>query len=330
MPIPGCVTITDMRLDATPVADPPHPASRRKSGPQPFDFRRPNTVSREHVRALQIVHETFARQFATILSTALRSACSVTVASIDQLSYDEYLRSCPNPSFLAVIDIPPLPGVGVLQIPLDIALTAVDRLLGGRGEDVQPKRLLTDIETMLVRDLVTRLLRELDYAFQSLLAIRSSVMAIEVNPQFTQMSAQSDIVLRATYDVRIGTLERTASLCLPMAALLPTLESMTGRELSSHQGHDAAESARAIANRLGHAPLEIAVRFDEITLTSGELLALQVGDVLPLRHPVSAPLSVTAAGQTLAHAVPGSKGRQLAFLVVQPDDSTSTDEDRRP
>ena len=328
---PCPVTTTEQVRGAVPaVADPIPSRRRRKSGPQPFDFRRPNKVSREHVRALQIVHETFARQFTTILSTTLRSVCTVTVASIDHLSYDEYVRSCPNPSFLAVLSLPPLPGVGVLQLPLPIAMAAVDRLLGGSGEAVQPERPLTDIETMLVRELVTRVLRELDYALETLAAIQTSIVAIEINPQFTQITAPSDIVVLASYDVRIGSQEHTASLCIPLAALMPTLESMTGRELfADHKGFDAAETGRAVSERLSRVPLEIVVRFDEVTLTSGEILGLQVGDVLPLRHPVSAPLSVTAAGQVLARAVPGSKGRQLAFLVVQSDDTPSTDEDHR-
>ena len=87
---------------------------RRKSGPQPFDFRRPSKFSRDHARALQIVHETFARQFTTILSTTLRSVSQVTVSTVDHISYDEYVRSSPELAFLALLNIDPLPGAGIL------------------------------------------------------------------------------------------------------------------------------------------------------------------------------------------------------------------------
>ena len=117
---------------------------RRRSEPQPFDFRRPTTFSREHARALQIVNETFARQFTTILSTTLRSVSQVSVASIDHVSYDEYVRSSPELAFLALLSIDPLPGAGILQLPLDIAMAAIDRLLGGTGGGGQPSRALTD------------------------------------------------------------------------------------------------------------------------------------------------------------------------------------------
>lgn len=314
-------------MELPPVAA-PTPRGRRRSGPQPFDFRRPNKISREHVRALQIVHETFARQFATVLTTMLRSVCSVTVAGVDHLTYDEYVRSCPNPSLLAVLAVPPLPGLGVLQLPLPVAMTVVDRLLGGTGDTHQPERSLTDIETLLLRELVGRLLREIDYAFESLATVQSAMRAIESNPQFLQVTAPSQMVVVATYDVRIGSLEQTASMCLPLAALLPTLEQLTGRQVvADRPGVDPLATTRALSARLQGAPVDVAVRFAPVTLTSAEILGLQVGDVLPLHHPLSMPLAVTAARQTCALAVPGSKGRRLAFLVVQPEDGTPEEKD---
>ena len=165
-----------------------------------------------------------------------------------------------------------------------------------------------------------RVLRELDYAFESLVKTSTSIVQLESNPQFAQVAAASDMVVVATYDVRIGSKESTASLCIPFAALQPVLEQVSGNALfADRKGVDPEESARAVAARLTGVPVDVAVRFDAVTLTSTEILDLQLGDVLPLRHPVNAPLSVVAAGRTCAAAVPGSKGRRLAFMIVHPD-----------
>jgi flagellar motor switch protein FliM len=309
----GPVTVTD-----TTTGSPTR--RRRKSGPQPFDFRRPSKFSRDHARALQIVTETFARQFTTILSTTLRSVSQVSVTTIEHISYDEYVRSSPDPSFLAILNVEPLAGAGILQLPLDIAMAAIDRLLGGTGEGSQPRRALTDIESMLLRDLVVRVLRELDYAFESLVKVQTSIVQLESNPQFAQVAAASDMVVVASFDVRIGGNESTATLCLPFTALQPVLEQVTGpAHLSDRKGVDPAQTARAVAAGLQSVPVDVAVRFDPVMLTSSEILELRVGDVLPLRHPVNAPLSVSAADRTCALAVPGSKGRRLAFMIVSPD-----------
>lgn len=322
------MTATDIAGRTAPASSPGSAAPssggrrKRKTGAQPFDFRRPSKFSRDHARALQIVHETFARQFTTILSTTLRSVSQVSVASVDHVSYDEYVRSSPELSFLAILNVDPLSGAGILQLPLDIAMAAIDRLLGGTGEGAQPARALTDIESVLLRELVQRVLRELDYAFESLAKTSTSIVQLESNPQFAQVAAASDMVVVATYDVRIGSKESTASLCIPFAALQPVLEQVTGNALFvDRKGADPEESARAVAGRLTGVPVDVSVRFDPVTLTSSQILDLQVGDVLPLHHPVSAPLSVVADERTCAVAVPGSKGRRLAFMIVRPDEA---------
>ncbi|MEX2290980.1 MAG: flagellar motor switch protein FliM [Mycobacteriales bacterium] len=326
----AATSTTDIAAEHAAVDSPAPPSgkrARRKSGPQPFDFRRPSKFSRDHARALQIVNETFARQFTTILSTTLRSVSQVSVASIDHVSYDEYIRSSPDPTLMAILNVDPLPGAGILQLPLGIAMAAIDRLLGGNGDGNQPARALTDIESVLMRELLVRVLHELDYAFESLAKVKTSIVQLEFNPQFAQVAAPSDMVVVATFDVRIGGKEAPATLCLPFTALQPVLEQVTGHALfADRKGTDPVESARAITAGLSGVPVDVAVRFDPVTLTSSEILHLRVGDVLPLRHPVSAPLSVCAADSTCAFAVPGSKGRRLAFMIVD----SNNDKDSRP
>ena len=122
--------------------------SRRTRGEPnvvPFDFRRPNKFSRDHVRAFQIVHETFARQLSTVLATTLRAGASCSFGKVEQLTYDEYVRSLPNPSYMVILSLNPLPGAALLQLPLDVAFCAVELLLGGKGYAEQPARPFTEL-----------------------------------------------------------------------------------------------------------------------------------------------------------------------------------------
>ena len=111
----------------------------------------------------------------------MRTPCTVTLAGVTSQTYDEYVRSSPELAFLAILNIDPLPGAGILQLPLDIAMAAIDRLLGGTGEGGQPSRALTDIESSLLRELVQRVLRELDYSFESLVKTSTSIVQLESN-----------------------------------------------------------------------------------------------------------------------------------------------------
>ncbi len=73
-----------------------------------YDFKRPDKFSKDQIRTVSIMHETFARLTTTSLSAQLRSLVHVHVASVDQLTYEEFIRSIPNPTTLAVVDMDPL------------------------------------------------------------------------------------------------------------------------------------------------------------------------------------------------------------------------------
>lgn len=289
-------------------------------GPQPFDFRRPNKFSREHVRALQIVHETFARQFATILSTTLRSVSQVSLASIDQVAYDDYVRTSPNPSLLAILALEPLPGAAVLQIPLPVTMSAIDRLLGGSGTGPYPARPLTDIEDTLVRELLERALQELASAFESLAVIQPKIVQVESNPQFAQIAAPSDMVVVMAFDARIGAEQAPLTLCVPFASLQPVLERFAAHSLfADRPSSDRAAAAEAVSTALRRAPVDVRVRFAPVSLTSSEIVGLRPGDVVPLHHPLDQPLAVVAGDATVLAATAGRRGPRLACRVVDPE-----------
>jgi flagellar motor switch protein FliM len=198
-------------------------------------------------------------------------------------------------------------------------------MLGGPGSPNQPERPLSDIEAGLMRALVDRVLGELRYAFDAIARIEPQVSAVEYNPQFAQAASASDVVVVASFDLRIGPHESVATLCLPFGGLFPLLEAALGHGVTSEREHRARVVARrALETGLETVPVDVAVRFRPARVTPRTLVGLQPGDVLPLKHHVAAPLTVSAADVTFAHAVAGAQGRRLACLVVDSPAETST------
>lgn len=287
--------------------------------PQLFDFRRPNKFSRDHVRALQIVNETFARQTGTILSTTLRAVSTMTLTSVDQMTYDEFIRQTPNPTVMAILSLEPLNGAGILQIPMHLAMAIVDRMLGGSGTGAFPSRPLTEIESTLMRTIIDRALAELSYSYESLVELEPAIVQFESNPQFAQVAAPSDMVVLSTYETRIGGELGSMTLCMPFSSLQPVLErAVTHSLFADRSSGDPASIQKVMTDRLEQVPVEVSVRFGSVTLTSAEIVGLREGDVLPLHHKVEDPLTVTAVGQPLLHATPGKRGKRLAVLIVDP------------
>jgi flagellar motor switch protein FliM len=290
----------------------------KSSGPELYDFRRPTKLSREHVRTLQIAYETFARQFTTLLTTSLRAVSQVSLLSIEQFTYDEYIASLSSPTIVAMVTLEPLPGTAILEFSLSTAMASIDHMLGGSGGS-QPARPLTDIETPLLQNLIERILGELRYAFETIVSVRPRMTGIEYNPQFVQAGVASDPVIVASFEMRVGAEECVATVCLPFSMIFPKLQGdRAGVQLSPAQ-----RAARDIAHRnlvagLESVPLEVSVRFQQVRMRPEDLINLAPGDVVTLGHPVTRPLAVTSAGITFAQAVPGSQGSRLACLVVAP------------
>lgn len=284
--------------------------------PLSYDFRSPGRLSRERVRALQVANETFARQLSTVLSTTLRTVVHARVVSVRQVTYDEYLRTVPNPSLLSVLTFESQPGSALFQLPMGVVMSVIDRLLGGAGGRVQPIRALSDIETTLVRDLVKRVAHELTYAFESLAPVRADLDTLESNTQFLQVAAPADPVVATEVEVRIGDQAATATLCMSLTTLKPILASVDHNVAVAAADSRVVAAARAVEQRLQEVEIDVTVAFREVTLTSAEVFSLALGDVVPLRHPLAEPLLVAADGVPVASATPGSHGKRLAAQIV--------------
>ena len=124
-----------------------------------YDFKRPNRVSKEQLRAIKGIHDKLARNLASQISSVMRSIVEIRLHSVDQMTYGEFLMSLPSPTSFNVFSIKPLDGNCVLEINPSIAFPMIDRLLGGNGENFETSRELTDIEVNLL-DAVLRMIMQ--------------------------------------------------------------------------------------------------------------------------------------------------------------------------
>ncbi|MGX7681066.1 flagellar motor switch protein FliM [Jatrophihabitans sp. DSM 45814] len=290
----------------------------RRSSPgvaNAYDFRRPTKLSRDHTRALQMSYETFARRLSTQLTTGLRQVCQVNLVAIEQQTYEEYVAGLSQTTILSVLDIDPLPGIGILEFSVPTALACVDYLLGGPGGE-QPTRPLTDLETPLLRGLIEQMLGVLRYALEPT-GIAPALGAVEYSPQFLQAASASEAFVVGSFEMQVGNQVCLATVCLPLGSIMPRLQTKSDRKPTTAAEQLAAkESASKMREALSGAPIQVTVQFRSLKLTPNELVNLEPGDVVPLNHRVTAPLAVEAGGITFAHALPGRSGSRLAGLIV--------------
>ena len=109
------------------------PAAVHQRPAKLYDFRRPDKFSKEHLRSLRILHESFARMLGSSLTSYLSAGVQVRLTMLEQGTYDEYIQSLPTPTVIYVVGLAPLPGQAVIELNLPVAWVLIDRLLGGRA-----------------------------------------------------------------------------------------------------------------------------------------------------------------------------------------------------
>jgi flagellar motor switch protein FliM len=295
--------------------------ARRRTGrsgdPVAYDFRKPIQLSREHSRILQLGLDGFARQATTVFTSALRTVCSVQLLSIQQESYAEYVDSLQAPTYLTKFSADPMPGHGVLEIPLPATMSCIDHMLGGPGAAVQPVRPLTEIEGGVVRGFIERLLGEMRYSLTDIVELNPAVAGIEYSPQFAQVAGAADVMVVANFDLRINERSYKMTICLPFSGLQPhLLKAAAPAPVSDRERAQRAQAASLVQRQFEQVPVEATVRFRTTRVDPNTLSSLAVGDVLRLAHPASAPLDVTVDDKTFAHATAGAQGPRLAALIV--------------
>ncbi|WP_292676724.1 flagellar motor switch protein FliM [Nocardioides sp.] len=285
--------------------------------PVDYDFRRPIQLSREHQRVLTVALDGFARQATTIFTSTLRTICQVTVQSIDQRSYAEYVESLDQMTYLTSFSTEPMPGQGVLELPLPVVMSSLDHMLGGPGSTDQPRRALSDIEETVIGGLVSRLLEGLRYSLSELVTIEPVITDVEYSPQFAQVAGSGDVMVVVALETKTDKLTHRITVCLPFNGLLPHLNvAVAPAPVSNRERTQRAQAAQLMDQQFREVPVDVTVRLRETRLDPGAIAGLRPGDVLRLGHPASAPLDITVDGTVFAHASAGTRGTRLAALIV--------------
>lgn len=309
----------DLELEATVVEEDPV-----------YDFSRPNKFSKEHIRALQRIHEQFCRTYSGYMSAKLRNKMEVRVHSIEQILFGDFVRSVPNPSVLSVFRALPLEGYVVMQLTPDIAFLLHDRLCGGDGIPIGRARGLTDIETaVLKRQVLSVFSSLLADAWQEVSPLRFELEYMESNPQFLQVASERDAVALVTMRFSLNDTSDMISICLPHRTLEPIMKNLTHIRMFESLQQPDPQRVELLKEKVRSAIVPVEVELGKTVVTVQDLLELAPGDVIPLNTKKNETLDIKVGSMTKFKGTPGRLGSRLGVVVTNvcdPDDDDDDDE----
>lgn len=283
-----------------------------------YDFRRPGKFSKEQMRTVENMHETFARLATTSLSTSLRTLANVHVASVDELTYEEFIRSIPTTTTMGIVSMDPLTGQIILEIDPAITFTIIDRLFGGAGEGLKISRDLTDIEDTVMEGIIVKILGNLREAWTQVIDLRPRLSAIETNPQFAQLVPPNEMVLLVTLETKIGDVEGMMNLCIPYLTIEAIVSKLSAQYwYSTVRRGGTSENLNVLKEKLSTVEIPVIAEIGRIQVTVRDIMNLKVDDVIRLSNiKVDDSMILNVGNRKKFLCRPGVIGKKMAVQIT--------------
>lgn len=289
-----------------------------------YDFKRPERVGKDQMRAMHSLHEALARNFGASMSGMLRTMIEVKLLSVDQLTYSEFVFSLDNPSCFNVLNPEPLNGNWILDIAPSLSYAIIDRMLGG---DPNPNELirrpLTEIENRLMGRVVQIFLTQLKSAWENIVELEPTVDSVESNPQLVQIVPPNEVVILVGFEVLLGKNRGMLNLCIPFNTI-ENFNSKLSRNgwVGYGKGTPTNETRGKITSSVDGAPVNIVVTLARSKIKTCDLLDLSVGDIITTEKEIHEPLELSVQEVpkyfARAGAFKGKKAVQIESVIEKP------------
>jgi len=285
-----------------------------------YDFKRPERVSKDQMRALEGIHEGFARNFGASLSAFLRTIIETRVATVEQLTYSEFIHSLPNPTCFNLLTAKPLEGQMCMEISPLIVYPIIDRLLGGSSNELFiPQRPLTSIEWRLVSKITDRAVKNLTDVWSNLVPVQFEVAETESNPHLVQIIAPNEVVVVIGFEIKMGPRAGTMSLCIPFNVIEPVMSKLAAQGwLAYARRASSADEFQKLQSNVSSATVELRAFLAETTITLGELMNLKPGDLILTDKPANSEVKIQVEGRTKHAGRLGKFKRNRAIRITRP------------
>ena len=285
--------LSQEEIDALIASSPADGAANRQDAGAPvttFNFRRPDRVSKDQIRSLHFIHDRFARNVTTSLAAFLRTSIELSVVSVEQFSYSEFLMALPDPTAFYAIGMPPADALGAIELNPAVAFAMIDRILGGTGESGAPQRALTEIEQNVVDSVIKLILDHLTETWRPVIDIRFHIHARETRPQMLQVASWNEVVVLLAFDLKVGETRGLLNLCVP-ATVIEATGAGFSQGWQQTRREPTTQEQQWLTENLGRVQLPVTTDV-QTRLTTRELIHLQPGHVLSLGVPAETEVNV--------------------------------------
>ena len=279
------------------------------------NFRQSGFLAASELRRIRQRHEQFIRSLAARLAIFLRLEFSLQLAKVHIESYQKFIERLSNPTYITLFKTEPLKGAGLLVIPPRLALTLVDRLLGGPGQMPPDNRDLTDIEVALSDQSAMLILSEWCNHWPEMRDLHATVLGHENNSKFLQTSPPETAMLILTVSASITEQSETFQIVFPYATLEPLMR-LLNPELATAETAPLRPSQPRWNSEFDEVKVALTAEWQGLKMSAGEITRLQPGDLLGLDPACAAQVLVRFGNIPKFFGRPGTSDARWAVQLT--------------
>ncbi|OUR73225.1 flagellar motor switch protein FliM [Methylophaga sp. 41_12_T18] len=280
-----------------------------------YDFGNEDRIIRGRMPTLEMINERFSRHFRINLFNMLRRSAEISAGGIQVMKFSEYIHTLFVPTSLNLIHMHPLRGTGLIVFEPKLVFTILDNYFGGEGR-FQARiegREFTATELRVINMVLKLCFEDLANAWAPVMDMTFEFVHHEVNPQFANIVTPSEVVVISTFHIELDGGGGDIHVTLPYSMLEPIRELLdTG--LQSDRSQDDGRWGKSMREEIMAADVTLAADLTETSLSLQKILALKVGDILP----ISMPKQVVAKVEDIPmfHATFGEHKNNVALKIV--------------
>ena len=269
-----------------------------------YDFTSPKKFTKDQLKSLNNLYETFSRLIASYFTGILRDLVEINIVQIEEQRYNEFNNALPDNTLVGMMDFRPEEQlydetVVMLEFSQSFGYMIIERLMGAMGDIFIPGRDYTDIELAILRSVMERVTVYLKDAWEDYVLVETDLRSIETNGRMIQAFSPQDIVVIITLEIICGGFSSTANICMPSENLDAVIASfgLKYARSSKHQAPEREQFRRDLVfDYIKQSDLLVEAVLDSCEMTYGEILALQVNDIIALNKQIDSDISVTVDG----------------------------------
>ena len=281
-----------------------------------YDFKHPNRVSKDQLRNLRTIHESFARMLATYLTTLLRTIVDVNLLSIDQVTFLEFTMAMSNPGCIWIFDLEKYEGKGIIEVSPAFMLLTIERLFGGEGKHSGEVKSLSIIEQNVSGKIIEKCFQIYQEAWEKAIPIKPTIQKFEMNPQFVRIAPANEIVVVMFLEINVRDQTFPMNICFPYFVIDPIIQKISADNWLGHaRTQTTNEGVKKVEGVVKASKVELTVLLGETRLSVEEIREIKKDDVILLDTSLNDPLKIKVGKRTRFTGTVGLSGKKMALCI---------------